>query len=182
MSYRNTIVTLLAIAITPLALSAQPPRGDDDFAGGWGQGRMDRGGGQRLERLVEFLDLSDAQRLEIEEIMGEQRTARRATHETLRADGEALRALIESERPDPTLVGEQVIAMHVARKTMRQQGEADLDKIRSVLTPEQAERFDTLMEAREMGRDRDHRQRPGRRGPRGSGPGRADGYRPPTDG
>ena len=186
MNYRKTLGILLAIVIAPLALAA-PPRGDSDFGGAWGEGPggregMERGQAQRIERLIEFLELSDAQTLEIEEIMSQQREARKASFQTMRADGEALRTLIDSENPDATLVGQKVLAMHAARKASRAQGEADLERIRGVLTPEQAERFDVLMEAREMRGERGERHRPGRRGQRGQRRGGPGGDGPPTDG
>lgn len=182
MNYRKMLGLLLAITLVPLALEAQPRGGDGEFGGAWGEGPPERGPERRVERMIELLDLSDAQALEIEEILAAQRASRRAAHQDLRADRDALEALLDSDNPDPAAVGQRVLALHAARKAGRAQSEADLGRIRSVLTPEQADKFDVLLEARAMRGERDRHERPGRRGPRGHRRGGRGGDGPHVDG
>ena len=121
----------------------------------------------RIERLVEYLDLSDAQKVQIEESMASHHEDRQATAETLRATNQALQGMLESGSPDATAIGTKVIEIHGLRQQMGADQAARMTALRELLTPEQVEKLDALMAARDFAR--------GDRGPRGERKGRHDG-------
>jgi Spy/CpxP family protein refolding chaperone len=120
----------------------------------------------RIERLVKFLDLSDAQRVQIEEAMAAQHESRQSLAETMRSRSRALQEMLESEQPNATAIGNNMIEAHALRKQMAADHEAHLDALRGLLAPEQVEKFDALMAAREFSRGREG----GRQGRGHSGP------------
>jgi Spy/CpxP family protein refolding chaperone len=166
----------IALLVLPTTLSAQQQVGQGMRPGG-GPGGPGRPAGfdpaNRMERLVRFLELSDAQQVQIEEIMATHRESREALSGIMRSQNEALQGILEGQQPDPTAIGKRVLEIHDLRKQMTADQETQVNAVREQLTPEQAERFDALMAARDFGRDRD-----------GGGPGRARpdrerGERPP---
>jgi len=175
MNHRTIFVAVLAVVMSPLLLVAEPQQGPPDFDRGWRSETRGEGQSRRTERMIEFLELSDAQTLQIETILDEQRKSRQTALGAIRSANEELQALLDSESPDVERVGAKVIELHAMRKAMRAQGASDHDKIRDLLTPEQAEKLDTMMEVREMGRgDRDRKGRGGHRDQR-PGPPISDG-------
>jgi Spy/CpxP family protein refolding chaperone len=141
----------IALLVVPTALAAQP--GPRQGMGPGGPEGADPAG--RIERLVTFLDLSDAQKVQIEEITVAQGESRQALSETMRSRSRALQEMLESEQPDATAIGNNMIEVHALRKQMAANQEAHLDALRGLLTPEQVEKFDALMAAREFSRDRE---------------------------
>jgi Spy/CpxP family protein refolding chaperone len=81
--------------------------------------------------------------------------------------GQRLRAALEADEPD-AVVGEAAKAVHAHRKLVKQGREALEGQLKSVLTPEQQERFEAFKAARALGR-KGHRSR-GPRGGRGAPP------------
>jgi Spy/CpxP family protein refolding chaperone len=168
-----TMVAAVALMLAPTVLSAQPHSERGMRPGS--DGALSNGGdpSARMERLIEYLDLSDAQRVQIEESMIEHRESRQALSQSMRARNESLQAMLESATPDATAIGNSVLERHELRKQMTAHQEAQISALRQMLTPEQAEKFDALMSAREFTR--------GEGGGRGQRKGRHSGQKP-TDG
>lgn len=125
-----------------------------------------RGPGQRFERLAEILELSTAQRSQIDQIVADEREASREIREQLRGHREKLRTLTESDTFDEAAIravaaqkAELKIELMVAHARTRH-------AINAVLTPEQrslAEKLRPMLKAGKKGRHGGHE-----RGPRSS--------------
>ena len=164
MPKRKILMTILAIAgATAAGAWAQPP----DFAVFPGdeqarQGRQGRWQGDRLEKMTEYLELSDAQATEWQAI-GEQHTEAMVAHrERVGALREQFRQLAEHDDPDLEQVGQIALDLHREMETASSSRGELIQELEQILTPEQAERLTALRAAREMSGDRGHR------GPRGS--------------
>jgi Spy/CpxP family protein refolding chaperone len=164
MTHRKAPATLLTLFLSPMLLLAQPPRKSPDFDAGW---RSEARQEQRIQKMIELLDLSEAQVLELESILDAHRQARQEAFAGIREVQDNLQTLLESAEPNPTDVGAKAIQLHQLRKSAHAQAEQQVVAVRQVLTPEQAEKFDTMLEVREMGRDRGERHPGARRGRRG---------------
>lgn len=123
--------------------------------------RGDRFAERRLQAVVEYLDLSEAQTYEWQTLSDTQQEARRASRDDLRANHEALRDVLDTGSADATRVGQMVIDLHARQQTLRAQHEADVEALKQILTPNQSEKLDALLTARALG------PRFGERGPRG---------------
>lgn len=161
-SPRNWLIAAAAlVAATGLTLAGPqggrrmgpPPDGPRGMAG-----HHQRGPGQPLLRMLDRLDLSDAQRSQIEVLTTQRwqqnREVREQLRESRRAAFEAARADVFDERAVRKAATEAALAeveLTVERaRTMRE--------IRDILTPEQREKLDAMHEERQ------------RRGPEGRGP------------
>ena len=123
---------------------------------------------QRLEKVAEYLELSEDQSLQWQVTIDEHRQARQTARDRVNDWREEFRQLAKAEEPDLTRLGEVALAIHREvddQGSSRDQLKAELTKI---LTPEQADKFDALMAAREVGQQ-------GTRGRRRRGPGQAPG-------
>ena len=59
---------------------------------------------QRLERMIEHLELSDAQISQVDELVDSQREEMRTVSRALRSNRDALQALMRNEDYDPTVI------------------------------------------------------------------------------
>ena len=155
-SRRVVAVALCGIACLWAASAgfAQPPSEHQDrrFGGAAGPGH-DRGGG----RLVEFLELSEAQEEEWKAVHEAHRDATALLRDDVRANREATHAAIESDSPDPTEVGALVLAGYDLREQIKASAEALQEELKAILTPDQLDRYEAFQAA----------NGPRRRGPRG---------------
>ena len=170
-------VTTLAAALLLLptsALFAQPP--DEPGFGGPEFGRGFPGRGFMFARLAEELELSEAQKSEIEALrethfsqveplMEEARTARQGVGELMRNDA--------FDEQSVRIAAQQAADLQVELTVLRAR---HMSELRSVLTPKQQEKAAELREEWQEGRRR-FRDRPGRgswdeEGPFGRGHGR----------
>jgi Spy/CpxP family protein refolding chaperone len=119
------------------------------------------------EAVARVLGLTDAQKAQVQKLMGSKRTEHEALREKVEANQQQLRAALESASPDPAAVGELVIEGHRLREQGKALREAQEAAIRSVLTPEQQVKFDVMKSLREEA------------GPTGHG--RPVGFGPPPD-
>ena len=106
--------------------------------------------------LINVLELDEDQLAEAAEL----RESLRATVTPLMQEGRAIRqevkAQLDSENPDPTTVGELVIAGHALEPQIREASQAAREAFKEILTEEQLEKLENA--------------RPGRRGMRSRGP------------
>ena len=134
------IRTMIAIATMALGLTAmaQPPR-------------RGSGGGERLDQLKSYLSLTDAQVETIRQSMKDQREAMRTNMESMRAKRQALRAQMKSDNADPATLGQAMVDMKNARKSMQASRKAAADKLVATLTPEQKAKLNTLKDSAKNG-------------------------------
>lgn len=164
-----TFAALMAILLLPAtALLAQPPEGPGSEEPGFGRPGFERG--FLRGRLAEELELSEAQKAEIETLreshweeieplMEQARESRQAVGDLMRAD-ELDEAAVRS-------AAQQAADLHVELTVIRARHHSEL---RSVLTPEQQEKAAELREKWQERRE-EFRGRSGRgsgRGPRGA--------------
>jgi len=171
---RAPFAILAAVLISmPFLAFAQPPGGGPGFGAGDGPGSGARHGGGPGDGIGRFLpppgylDLSDEQ---IEAAQGILEVAR-AEIEPLREEGrtnrEELHALLETENPDPTTVGELMIAGRDLRHEIRDVLEGYVAEFEALLTPEQLEKWENWQELRGKRHHRRGRGGPGFGGPPG---------------
>jgi Spy/CpxP family protein refolding chaperone len=155
---RLIVVTILGAAFGALPAAAQPA-GD-----GPGHGR------HRARAIVDYLDLTPEQQEQWKALREQHREEMKGLREDGRDVRQRLRESLEADAPD-AVVGEAAKAAHAHRQRMDQARKAFGGELRSVLTPEQREKFDAFQAARAMG--------PKGRGARGSHRGRGN---PPVEG
>jgi len=112
-------------------------------------------GGFGMMRGLSQLNLTDAQKNNVHQILD----ARKATFESLRqqsrANWDALRTVSESSTADPATVGAAFLKLKASRQALRAERESAMQQIRSVLTTEQKNQLDTMKQQRmERFRDR----------------------------
>jgi len=157
---KKTFMTILVIAGAVGTLAwAQPP----DFAAYPGDERAREGRWQddRLDKMTEFLELSDAQAAEWQAITSQHTEAMRARWEQVGTLREEFSELADQDAPDLEELGQIALDLHREMKTARASRGDLMLELEEILTPEQAERLATLKAARELAGGRGHR------GPRG---------------
>ncbi|GIX48898.1 MAG: hypothetical protein KatS3mg131_3109 [Candidatus Tectimicrobiota bacterium] len=95
----------------------------------------------RLEHALEGLDLEQAKRTAVYEIIDKARAEQRELRRQLRAAYEALRALLEQDLPDESAVLTQADRIGELQTKLRQQTLRTLLAVRAQLTPEQRARL-----------------------------------------
>ena len=121
-------ITLAAVAVLWMgAAIAQAP--DSPGGGGPGPGFRHESAAQRMDRLATLLDLTDAQKAQVQAILDEQHAKMKAARDAAQASGQK-----------PTF--EQMKAQH------DQVQQDTLAKLTPVLTPAQLKKFQVLMEER----------------------------------
>lgn len=165
-------LALLAILVLIPLAAAQPP--STDAGPGFDGPGVDRGFGPAgrghhrvhdLRFLARFLELTDEQVEQARALFEGTRELTRPVREDLRATAGELRELLAGEAPDPTPVGELVLEIQDLRSELREAREILFEDFRALLTAEQNEKLDTLLEARKA-----RRERRGARGPDAGGP------------
>ena len=122
-----------------------------------------------MARMVEYLELSEAQTAEWEAITTEHREATRARWESIAQLRDQFRSLADQDNPNLEQVGQVALDLHREMETARASRGVVFDELSEILTPEQAERFEALKAAREFSGDRERRGRRGARAPKESG-------------
>jgi hypothetical protein len=168
---RKSIATSLLVAavVCPTAW-AQPPDfavypGDEQT----GPSRHQRQREDRLARVVEYLELSDSQEAEWEQITAQHHETTRGRWERIKKLRDEFQTVADQADPDVEQAGR--IALELHREMEKARGSRNLvaDELAEILTPDQAERFEALRAARELSGDRGPRGSRGRRGPKDSG-------------
>mgnify|MGYP001823002664 FL=1 len=129
-------------------------------------GEDSRGGRHRARAIVEYLDLTPEQQDSWKALREQHRDEMKAQREEGRGLRQRLQEALQADEPDAA-VGEAAKAVHAHRQLMKQAREAYKGQLKSVLTPEQRERFEAFEAVRAMGRKGrgarwNRRGRPGR--------------------
>jgi Spy/CpxP family protein refolding chaperone len=124
-----------------------------------------RAGGPMLppQRLLENLGITDVQAEQITQLREESKSILGALHEEQKGYRQQLKTLLESEAPNPTDVGNAVIAARNLREEIGATQKSFRETFQSILTLEQQEALEQMRNSRRRGR-RGHR---GDRGPGG---------------
>ena len=160
MPKKKILMSLLAISGAATAMAwAQPP----DFAVFPGDERAREGRGQegRLEKMTEYLELSDSQVTEWQAITEQHTEAMRARWEYVGVLRQEFGELADREDTDLAQLGQLALDLHREMKTARSSRGDHIQRLEEILTPDQAAKFEALKAARELSGDRGHR------GPRG---------------
>jgi Spy/CpxP family protein refolding chaperone len=130
---------VLLVASGGAAAVALAGHGDHPFAGHGPLG--EELANRHFERLAEFLELSESQREQLAALHDAHTQGLAERFERLRAELETVHEMAGSESPDPTAIGERVIAMHREHEALEAAREAFHQEVEALLTPEQVERF-----------------------------------------
>jgi len=155
---KSIIILIVTASVICTAAWAQPP----DYAVYPGDERPEQGRQHqdRLARIVEYLELSDAQAAEWEQIASRHLETVRGRWELIGGLREEFRTLADQENPNLEQAGRIALDLHREMETARSSRGEIAEELVEILTPEQAERFEALQAAREFSGER--RQRGGR--------------------
>ena len=148
---KNLVIRKLAPAMALLfTLGVTLASADDMGPGRKGMG-MGRHGGGGIMRGLARLDLTEEQKAEVRRIMDARRPTFEALHARIEADARALRETADGSSPDPAAVGAAYLRVQADREALRAEKRAAMDQVRTILTPEQREKLDSM---REKGKER----------------------------
>lgn len=159
MNHRIPTITILGLMMLPALLVAQPP-GFGEFHGP--EAARGPGSDRRLEAAADYLELTDGQRVEWEELLDNHKQLAQQDREEIGALREQFRYLAETEDPDLAELGGIALTMYRRAEAMRSHRTELTDQLASILTPDQLEKFEALQTARETLRPRGNRNRPHR--------------------
>jgi Spy/CpxP family protein refolding chaperone len=144
------LLACLAVLTAGAALVAQPGPGHHGPMGPMAERFVEH----RLDRLAEYLELSDAQRVEAEALRERVFADVKERIATAGATFETIHEMAAAENPDATAIGELVIQMHRDREAMREAHDAFRAELVALLTPEQVERLEAWEAAHPWGEHR----------------------------
>jgi len=107
------------------------------------------GGHMDSDRLATYLDLTDAQKAQVEKLQEKTKTALEPLFQEHRQLAEAVRTALES-KADATTVGTAAIAAYEHGEKIRAVRDQFETELEALLTPEQLTRWQSLKEARKM--------------------------------
>ena len=126
---------LFALGVTVASAQDAPQR----------HGKMGRFG---MMRGLAHLDLTEAQKADVKRIMESRKATFETLRERIRADREALEAVAEAQSPNTSAVGAAYLKVQADREAMRAEHKATMEQIRSLLTPDQQQKLDTMKQER----------------------------------
>jgi Spy/CpxP family protein refolding chaperone len=103
--------------------------------------------GGAVRAALEKLDLTQAQKDRLRELVLEARPGLQALRGQRQADRAALHAALEAPTPDPSTIGSLMVKMKQGREMVRAERQRLHDATLSVLTPEQRVRFEAYLDA-----------------------------------
>ncbi|MGB3565185.1 MAG: Spy/CpxP family protein refolding chaperone [Thermoanaerobaculia bacterium] len=147
---------LMLVALRPLTAQQQ----------GFGRTRDGRGpdgerpGAARLETLAKELDLSEEQSAKWQATIDGHFQSREAKHKQMADLRKEFNELAETEEPNLERLGEIALILHREVRDTRPDRQKLVNELKVILTPEQVERFDSLVASRQFAGPR---ERPVRR-------------------
>ena len=146
---KRTILSILALTLISAAAVAAPRGGGRGPAGG---PPPDMPPGV----LAEFLNLTDAQKTQVDSLRETLRAATEPLHEQLKANHEAMRAAVEAG--DAAKAGTLAVAGHQLAEQIKAARDAFRTGVDGVLTAEQKAKFAVFQELTELRRERGPRE------------------------
>lgn len=150
------LTTLLAVGGLALA-------GPD---GGHHQRRGGHGPGHAFMKVVKDLDLTEAQRTQIREIVSEGREDRRGDKDERKAHMAAFKAELLSDAPNTKTLHQMADDAQAARQAKMHERIDDMVAVSQILTPEQRAQASERMDAMQAEMEARHEQRGEQRGER----------------
>ncbi len=148
---RTILAAIAVLALAAAAFLALPLLGQGPGGGPQGQGAApDRPGEYFLVRLARYLDLTEEQRNQARAILTVAHDQAAPIREEVRDLGMQLRDALESDAPDPTAVGDLVLAIHTHRDELRAIRAGAREELVGILTEVQRLRLDALRDARRI--------------------------------
>jgi Spy/CpxP family protein refolding chaperone len=151
---------IMAAPICPLTAQQQ------GFGRGPGDGRgpgVERGGAPRLETIAKDLDLTEEQAAKWQATIDNHFQSIEATRKQMADLREEFNRLADTEKPDLERLGEIALTLHREVRDSNPQRQQLITELKGMLTPEQVERFDTLVASRQFSRPQERpvrRERP----------------------
>lgn len=164
MSNRIATLATLILAFMAAGIAAQPP--DHAVYPGDEEHRFADRQADRLARMTDYLDLSESQTAEWQEITSRHLDAMHESRGRMTALRDEFRSLAEQENPNLEQVGQVALDLHREMESVRSGRDDLLLDLEAILTPEQAEKLEALETAREFAADRGRRGMRGERGER----------------
>lgn len=140
----KTKLTILMTATLLAATTLVAQRGPG------GEGRR----GPNFEALTAAIELTEAQLSALQENMQSSRAAMRELAEQIRPLHEQMKAELELEAPNPTVVGEIAVQMDAIRDELKATKEQSHADALAVLTPSQQEGLTAIIESDERSREK----------------------------
>jgi Spy/CpxP family protein refolding chaperone len=134
-------VVIAALAVVVLSMVSYAGR---PFPGGMAPGHM-----YRMNMLFDELGVTDDQRLALKKLFKEHRKDIQPLAESARARGRVLRELVLAETPDPGAIRQASADLGNAIADAAVQASALAKEARSILTPQQMERFNAMRQHRQ---------------------------------
>lgn len=141
---KKTIAPALALAALCALLLAAVATAQPGRMRGHGHG-----GRMNIDRLADYLSLTEAQKTQAEQLRDKMRQSLEPLFEEHRRLAEEVHAALESNA-DAATVGAAVIAAHEQGKKIRAVHEQHDAELEALLTPEQLARWRSLKEARKL--------------------------------
>jgi Spy/CpxP family protein refolding chaperone len=130
--------TALLFTLGVALASAQDGRHEHGKRGGFGFGM----------RGLSRLDLTESQKTEVKRIMESRKTTFQSLRERAHSDWEALQNLSGGSAPDTSAVGAAFLKLRSDREALSAERQSTMQEIRSILTTDQKEKFDTMAQER----------------------------------
>ena len=146
-------VAAVLFTLGAAAASAQDTHDHPGKMGGFGRGAF---GMHALSRL----NLSDSQKADVHRILDSKKETVESLRERMRTDWQTLDAAANAQSPNTSEVGAAFLKVRSDREAMRAEHQATMEQIRSLLTSEQKEKLDAMIQKRQERFE-------GRRGARG---------------
>ncbi|MEZ5333417.1 MAG: Spy/CpxP family protein refolding chaperone [Thermoanaerobaculia bacterium] len=145
--HRSTLALLLAgVAALSVAaaVAAQPGPGGPGPMGPFAERFVE----ERFDRLADYLELTESQRVEAEALRDRWLGDARQRIESAAGSFETIHEMALAENPDANAIGEMVIRMVRDREAAREAHDGYRAELLALLTPEQAQRFEAWEAAR----------------------------------
>jgi Spy/CpxP family protein refolding chaperone len=151
-----TLAAVTAVAVSTVAVAREHgPR-----HGGF-RGHGERGSAATMERHLEYmadeLKLTTEQRESARKLHADSSARAEALHEQMRAAHDEVETLLESPNPDPTALGQKMLAAREARNQMKALHEELFGQFRALLDAEQQKKLDEMHSERSRMRERHER-------------------------
>lgn len=101
----------------------------------------------RLRECLSILDLSDAQKAQIQGILEAAAPAIQADVDAVKMARETLKAALEANPPDACAIGADALALKSARETLHAERESVLQQVEATLSPDQVARLEGCLAA-----------------------------------
>jgi Spy/CpxP family protein refolding chaperone len=143
---KKLVLTLLLAATLPLAAQRGPGGPPPGGPNGAGPGGPPAAGPQQPpdEALKDVLGLTDAQLAQLHTLLDSRRTAAEALRAQIEAAQKAVHDAVEAATPDPTAIGNAILALQNLQKQVQSANESFKASFTAILTADQKAKYDAI--------------------------------------